>query len=64
MTERPSNDDPVLTLDEAAAVVRVSPRTMHRYVKDGRISALRTPGGQLRFRRADVEALLTERASA
>ncbi|MBA2559949.1 MAG: excisionase family DNA-binding protein [Propionibacteriales bacterium] len=54
-----------LTLGEAAEVLRVSERTVQRYVQDGRLQALRTPGGAPRFLVADLEAALAaaERAS-
>lgn len=69
MTERPNYDAPVwLTLAEAADWLRVSPRTVQRYVADGLLTPLRTPGGHPRFRMADVEAALVtagpDRASA
>lgn len=48
-----------LTATEAAALLpKVSARTLHRWVERGDLSAARLPGGHLRFRRSDVEALL------
>ena len=38
--------------------------TIRRWDKDGRISSFRTPTGHRRFRRDDVLALLTDKASA
>lgn len=44
---------------EAAAFLKVRPRTIRRWVKDGKLEPIgRTPGGHLRFDPADVEALL------
>jgi excisionase family DNA binding protein len=64
MTQRNDLDAPaILTQAEAADLLRVSPRTFQRYVAAGRVTALRTPGGQPRFRREDVEALLTEQSA-
>jgi len=41
----------------AAGVVGVHPQTLRNYEERGFITSTRTPGGQRRFRRADVEAL-------
>lgn len=64
----PSGDtSPVaeVTPREAAGILRVSPRTVQRYIRDGHLKAVRLPGGRItRIRRADVEALLTSEASA
>jgi excisionase family DNA binding protein len=51
---------PLLTLTEAAAYLKLSPRTLRRYVKDGKATARRLPGGDLRFRVEDLDALLTD----
>jgi len=48
----------LLTPGEVAALFRVDPKTVTRWAKAGRISAIRTPGGHCRFRQADVDALL------
>ncbi len=56
--------DELLTSAEAAKAGHVSKITIHRAVKAGKLKALRTPGGHFRFRRADVEALLSAEASA
>lgn len=37
---------------------RVDPKTVSRWAKAGRISAIRTPGGHRRFRTSEVRALL------
>ncbi len=55
--------EPLLTLRETADRLRVSQRTVHRYIKDGRLPSLRTPGGDHRIRLADVEAALTSTAA-
>jgi excisionase family DNA binding protein len=47
--------DHLLTLSEAAAVLRLNPRTVRAYVKRGEIEA-RIIGGRGRFRRADLDA--------
>lgn len=60
MTQRPEPTAPTyLTQAEAADLLRVSQRTIARYVEAGALVALRTPGGRPRFRPEDIEALLT-----
>jgi len=48
-----------LTPGQAAAIVGVSADTIKRYEKRGLIASERTPTGHRRFRREDVEGLLT-----
>lgn len=48
----------LLTAAEAAAAFRVSRQTIIRWATDGTIPAIRV-GRDWRFRRSDVEALLT-----
>jgi excisionase family DNA binding protein len=53
-----------LTPEQAAAMLGVHPKTLDRWVRDGILPVIQpAPRGQRRFRRADVEALLTPRAS-
>ena len=63
MMHRPDEDDndgaELLTSIEAAALIKVSRRTLHRWEQRGLITPARTPTGQLRYRRGEVEALLT-----
>jgi len=47
--------DRLLTLQEAAAVLRLNPRTVRTYVQRGEIEA-RIIGGRWRFRPADLDA--------
>lgn len=49
----------LLTAREAARLCGVSVRTLHRYVKGGKLTGYRTPGGTFRYRRADILALNT-----
>lgn len=51
--------DELLTVGQAAALVGVSTITLKRWEASGRIRSERTPTGHRRFRRSDVEALLT-----
>ena len=47
----------LVPIGEAAAMLGVSVDTMRRYDKLGKLTAVRTLGGQRRFRRADIDAL-------
>ncbi len=51
--------DTLLTAAEVADELRVHVSTVSRWVRDRRITAIKLPGGHLRFRRADVDALMT-----
>lgn len=53
-----------LAVGDAAALLNVSVATVRRWEKRGAIQAVRTPGNQRRFRRADVEALLIPQDAA
>jgi excisionase family DNA binding protein len=50
----------VLTIGEVAKAFGVTVGTVSNWDRDGRISSFRTPGGQRRFRRSDVDALLQQ----
>lgn len=50
--------DKLLTPGEVAAIFRVDPRTVTRWAKAGRVSSVRTPGGQHRFRESEVRRML------
>lgn len=56
--------DELLTTREASKVAHVSVATIRRAVDAGKLIPLRTPGGHFRFRRSDVEALLTSERTA
>lgn len=49
---------PHLRLSDAAAIIGVHPETLRRWADAGKVRTFRTPGGQRRFYRADVENLL------
>ena len=53
-TETPAIGDRLLTLREAADVLRLSTRTVREYVQRGEIEG-RIIGGRWRFRRADLD---------
>lgn len=50
--------EPLYTPGEVAALLRVDPKTVTRWVKAGKVAAIRTPGGHVRIRESDVETLL------
>jgi excisionase family DNA binding protein len=51
--------DEWLTLEEAAAYLKVSKQTVYRYCDQGKLRFYKLAGtGQRRFRRRDLEALL------
>ncbi|HEY3723093.1 MAG TPA: BldC family transcriptional regulator [Acidimicrobiia bacterium] len=56
------DDDPnaLLTPGEVAERFKVSPRTVGRWARDGRIQAIRTLGGHRRFRASEVAAAIAK----
>jgi excisionase family DNA binding protein len=48
----------LLTPAEVAAMFRVSPKTVTRWARSGKLTALRTLGGHRRFRATEVKDLL------
>jgi excisionase family DNA binding protein len=53
----------LLTPSEVAAMFRVNPKTVTRWARSGKISAIRTLGGHRRFRASEVRALLAQNES-
>lgn len=53
-----SND--LLTPTEVAELFRVNPKTVTRWAKSGKISAIRTLGGHRRFRATEIMRHLDE----
>jgi excisionase family DNA binding protein len=51
-------EQPYLSLPEAAAALDVSQSSVRRWVKAGRLKAIKLPSGRRRIRREDVEAIL------
>lgn len=47
----------IVTASQAAEILGVDKRTVLRFARDGKLRSYRTPGGQHRFHRADVERL-------
>jgi excisionase family DNA binding protein len=58
--EAEASDDDLLTSAEVASLFGVDRRTVVLWAKRGRIPALRTPGGQHRFRAEEIRSLLEE----
>ena len=58
MSGRPPEAETLLTPSEVAALFRVDPKTVTRWAKAGKISAIRTLGGHRRFREAEILQLL------
>lgn len=50
----------LLTPAEVARLFRVDPKTVTRWAQSGKLSPLRTLGGHRRYRREEVERLLSE----
>ena len=57
MKSRHTPKGEVLRLSEAAALLGVHPDTLRRWADAGQVPCTRTPGGERRFTRADVEAV-------
>ena len=56
--QRPSEQEVLLTPAEVAKMFRVDPKTVTRWAKAGKLTAIRTLGGHRRYRRSEVQALL------
>ncbi len=57
MADRTSTDA-LLTPAEVAALFRVNPKTVTRWARAGKITAIRTLGGHRRFRASEVRQYL------
>ncbi len=58
MTYQPQEPEPLLTPAEVASMFRVDPKTVTRWAKAGKLSAIRTLGGHRRYKESEVRALL------
>ena len=61
----PSHDDldapeQLLTPSEVAAMFRVNPKTVTRWARAGKLTAIRTLGGHRRFRVSEIRRCLEE----
>lgn len=57
---QPNEDDALLTPSEVAAMFRVNPKTVTRWARAGKISAIRTLGGHRRFRASEIRQFLDQ----
>ena len=53
----------LLTPAEVAAIFRVDPKTVTRWAKSGKLTAIRTLGGHRRYRQSEVQDLLKKNDS-
>ena len=58
MTSRDDRDT-LLTPGEVAALFRVDPKTVTRWAKAGKLTAVRTLGGHRRYLASEVQRLLS-----
>jgi excisionase family DNA binding protein len=54
------DQEELLTPSEVAAMFRVNPKTVTRWARSGKISAIRTLGGHRRFRKSEITRILDE----
>jgi len=59
MAEQTPRDD-LLTPAEVAALFRVNPKTVTRWARAGKITAIRTLGGHRRFRASEIRKFLEQ----
>src|SRR5215211_5064491 len=52
-----ASKSPYLLPSEVAEVLQVSPKTVTRWAKEGKLASRRTLGGHRRYARADIESL-------
>ena len=53
-----SEQEVLLTPAEVASLFRVDPKTVTRWAKAGKLTAIRTLGGHRRYRQSEVQNLL------
>ncbi len=58
MNERGMEAETLLTPAEVATIFRVDPKTVTRWAKAGKLTAIRTLGGHRRYRKTEVQKLL------
>ncbi len=57
MADTAAIDEPVLTVQEVAAIFRVNITTVHRWIKRNKLCAFRTPGHGLRIPQREIERI-------
>jgi excisionase family DNA binding protein len=60
MAEQNTTQDALLTPAEVAALFRVNPKTVTRWARAGKITAIRTLGGHRRFRASEIKRCLEQ----
>ena len=55
-----SGQEVLLTPSEVAQMFRVDPKTVTRWAKAGKLTAVKTLGGHRRYKESEVRALLSE----
>ena len=55
---RAAEQEVLLTPAEVAKLFRVDPKTVTRWAKAGKLTAIRTLGGHRRYRKSEVQSLL------
>ena len=55
---RPAEQEVLLTPAEVAKLFRVDPKTVTRWAKAGKLTAVRTLGGHRRYRQSEDQSLL------
>ena len=62
MTQHDDLDAPdaLLTPSEVAALFRVNPKTVTRWARSGKLTAIRTLGGHRRFKASEIRRCLEE----
>ena len=55
-----TDPDALLTPSEVAEMFRVNPKTVTRWARAGKISAIRTLGGHRRFRASEIRKFLDQ----
>ena len=65
MTTRQTTEaEPLLTPAEVATMFRVDPKTVTRWARAGKITAIRTLGGHRRFRASEIRRCLAQMEGA
>jgi len=64
MAQNDQTDAPeaLLTPSEVAQLFRVNPKTVTRWARAGKLTAIRTLGGHRRFRASEIRRILEEMA--
>jgi len=57
--QRSADQEVLLTPAEVAKLFRVDPKTVTRWAKAGKLTAIRTLGGHRRYRKSEVQSLLS-----